>query len=218
MELIIIRHGESEADILNVHEGRADFPLTEKGKQQAKKLSHWIAANEGFDIILSSPLKRAKETARFISEKTKKPIKLVESLMEWDNGLLAGLSREEGKKRYPLPNGGRKPHHTNANTESIISFRARAETFLSELKEEYSFDAKICIVSHGGMINMLYRCLINLPMMTKHSISCGDTSIHKFILSDDNCHIQYLNRLEHLEEKLEDSLRKFEGFNKGNST
>ncbi|NBG88142.1 histidine phosphatase family protein [Isachenkonia alkalipeptolytica] len=200
MKLIIIRHGESEADILKVHEGRADFSLTNKEKQQAKLLSKWIASNEEFDVILSSPLKRAKETAAFIRDETGKRIVLVEDLMEWDNGLLAGLPREEAERKYPLPKDGRKPHHTNANTESMINFRARAETFLSRLKEEYPKDAEICMVSHGGMINMLYRSLLNLPMMTEHSISCGDTSIHKFMLSDGKCHIEYINRLGHLEE------------------
>ena len=38
MQILLIRHGESEADILHVHEGRADFELTEKGRQQVQKL------------------------------------------------------------------------------------------------------------------------------------------------------------------------------------
>ncbi len=76
----------------------------------------------------------------------------------------------------------------------------RAETFLSKLKEAYPKDAKLCIVSHGGMINMLYRSLLNLPMMTEQSISCGDTSVHKFVLSEGKCRIEYLNRLGHLED------------------
>ncbi|MDP4164007.1 MAG: phosphoglycerate mutase family protein, partial [Bacillota bacterium] len=38
MELLLIRHGQSEADLLGVHEGKADFPLTELGQQQAKKM------------------------------------------------------------------------------------------------------------------------------------------------------------------------------------
>ena len=37
MQILLIRHGESEADILNVHEGRADFELTEKGREQVQK-------------------------------------------------------------------------------------------------------------------------------------------------------------------------------------
>ncbi len=198
MYLIIIRHGESEADLLNVHEGRADFSLTDKGKRQAVLLSKWIAANEEFDVILSSPLKRAKETAEIISQETRNSIILVDELMEWDNGFLAGLTREKARIKYPLPEGGRKPHHTNANTESLINFRARAEAFLSKLKEAYPQDSQLCIVSHGGMINMIYRSLLNLPMMTEHSISCGDTSVHKFRLSKDGCHIEYINHLSHV--------------------
>ncbi|WP_241973191.1 histidine phosphatase family protein, partial [Bacillus cereus] len=38
MQILLIRHGESEADILNVHEGRADFELTKKGRQQVQRL------------------------------------------------------------------------------------------------------------------------------------------------------------------------------------
>lgn len=42
MRLLIIRHGESEADLLDVHEGRADFPLTERGHKQAKAMAEYI--------------------------------------------------------------------------------------------------------------------------------------------------------------------------------
>ena len=38
MQILLIRHGESEADILHVHEGRADFELTDKGRQQVQRL------------------------------------------------------------------------------------------------------------------------------------------------------------------------------------
>lgn len=42
MRLLIIRHGESEADILDVHEGRADFELTERGHRQAEAMSKYV--------------------------------------------------------------------------------------------------------------------------------------------------------------------------------
>ncbi|HSO59357.1 MAG TPA: phosphoglycerate mutase family protein [Paenisporosarcina sp.] len=42
MELLLIRHGESEADVLGVHEGRADFPLTELGEKQARRMATYI--------------------------------------------------------------------------------------------------------------------------------------------------------------------------------
>ena len=45
MKLLVIRHGESEADILNVHEGRADFELTERGHRQAEAMSEYVSEN-----------------------------------------------------------------------------------------------------------------------------------------------------------------------------
>ena len=55
MRILVIRHGESEADILNVHEGRADFNLTEKGNRQASAMDF-----ENFSVL-------HKETFPFFS-------------------------------------------------------------------------------------------------------------------------------------------------------
>ena len=45
MRIVVIRHGESEADILNVHEGRADYNLTEKGHTQARAMAEFVSKN-----------------------------------------------------------------------------------------------------------------------------------------------------------------------------
>ena len=201
MELIIIRHGESFGDINKVHEGRADLELTELGKEQAKKLSKWLLEHEKIDIIVSSPLKRARKTANFIQESFKTELVIDDSLMEWNNGLLAGVDRNEAEIKFPIPKGGRKPHHEHYETESEIHFRARAEMFISKLKENYFESDKICIVSHGGMINMLLKSLLNMPMITENSFTCGDTSINKLKVTDMGCRVHYLNRLNHLEGK-----------------
>lgn len=200
MKLLFVRHGESEADILGVHEGRADFSLTEKGHEQARRLSAWLKVNEDFNTVLASPLKRARQTAEHIAQATGAILTFDEQLMEWDNGLLAGMSRDEASLKYPLPEGGRKGHHKHANTESMIEFRARAEDFISRLKEAYPNEARICIVSHGGMINMLYQALLGLPMGSGMTIACGDTSVHRFEVKVNGCHTVYINRREHLGE------------------
>ncbi len=198
MNIIIIRHGESEADLLNVHEGRADFPLTKKGKEQAILLADWMLGNEVVDLIVASPLLRARSTAESIGERFGLNIIYDDDLMEWNNGLLAGLGREEADKLYPIPEGGKKPHHEFAESESMINFRARAEKFLSRMYEERSTVENICIVTHGGMSNMLYRSLMSLPMTSEHSISCGDTALSKYKVKDGCCHIEYINKSEHL--------------------
>lgn len=70
MILLLIRHGESEADLLNVHEVRADFELTQRGHEQAKKLAEFLAKHYHISKLYSSPLKRAKQTALHLYEST----------------------------------------------------------------------------------------------------------------------------------------------------
>ena len=69
MRIIVIRHGESEGDILNVHEGRADFNLTEKGHIQAEAMAEYVSKTYKIDKIYVSTLKRAVQTAKHLSEK-----------------------------------------------------------------------------------------------------------------------------------------------------
>lgn len=163
MNIIVIRHGQSEADILNVHEGRADFSLTELGCRQASAMANFISSNYKIDKIYSSPLKRASETAKLLSNCTDTPIIYEDELMEFNNGLLAGLSREEANERYPEPSV-RWPHTSMYGMESTIEFRSRAESILSKIISENDYDSIIAIVAHGGIINMLFRSFLELPL------------------------------------------------------
>lgn len=107
MEIVLIRHGESEADILGVHEGRADFPLTELGESQASKMAKYVANNFPPEMIISSPLRRASQTAFILQGGIGCELKIDDDLMEFNNGVLAGLAKEEAIIKYPIPKGGR---------------------------------------------------------------------------------------------------------------
>lgn len=201
MEILVVRHGQSVADLEDRHEGRADFELTELGCRQARYAAKWIKEHYEIDIILSSPLKRAAKTAEFISEATGADIIFNDELMEWNNGLLAGLYRSEAKERFPLPEGRRMPHDEFAQSESYINFRARAEMFWSKFIQEYGREennTRICIVSHGGMINMLFRSFMMLPVNTDSYINTGDTGIHLWEINGNERRIIFLNKQEHL--------------------
>ena len=197
--VLIIRHGQSEADLLKVLEGRADFHLTEKGLIQARLLSKWIEENENIDVLLSSTLKRAKETTEIICENSNFPVIFDEELMEWDNGKLAGLTKEEADEMYPIPPNGKSLHHTIANSESLISLRARAETVLSKILEKYDDESKICVVSHGGFINMFLRALLKLSNSNELFFYSSDTGRHKIVLDKEKRYCEYLNRTDHLD-------------------
>jgi len=200
MEVLVIRHGQSQADLEDRHEGRADFPLTDLGHKQARLLAAWVKEHYPPELIFSSTLQRAEATARFISEATWAPLQLEPELMEWNNGLLAGLTRQEAEQRFPLPPGGRRPHDTFAQTESYIEFRARAETFWSRFNHEYVLPGRfqrVALVSHG-MINQLFRCFLQLPVVCEVFLATGDTGVHLWRLEESRRAVIFSNRLDHL--------------------
>jgi len=198
MDILVIRHGQSEADILNVIEGRADFSLTELGHKQATKMAEWVNGYMKLDKIFASPLQRARQTAEKLSTATGVPIEFDENLMEWKNGLIAGLPFEEADKKYPKPNPY-FPHTVVYEQESDIEFRARAEIALSKIINENPPDSKIAIVSHGGMINRLFQSFLRLPTISDIGISSGDTGIHYWKISTGGRRVVFANSLVHLE-------------------
>ncbi len=197
MRILVIRHGESEADILNVHEGRADFNLTEKGHAQAKAMAEYVKEHYEVDRIYASTLKRAFQTATHLSEEVKIPIETDEKLMEFNNGLLAGLSWEEAAEKYPrIPD---LPLHESVyEQESKLEFRYRAEYMLSKIISENDKEATVVIVSHGGMINQLYHAFLKLPVETGMFFGTGDTGIHEWYLKEKDKYILRSNCTEHL--------------------
>jgi len=117
--------------------------------------------------------------------------------MEWKNGLIAGLTREEADKRFPLPDK-KFPHTAIYEQESMIDFRARAETALSKIINENPPDSKITVISHGGMINMLFRSFLKLPVNADVSVSSGDTGIHHWRIDGKRRIVIFVNSQDHL--------------------
>ncbi|WP_066390373.1 histidine phosphatase family protein [Neobacillus mesonae] len=198
MELLIIRHGQSEADLLGVHEGRADFPLTELGKEQAKRMAEYVAIHYPPDIILSSPLKRAQSTA-FILQKTV-GCELVEdpNLMEFNNGVLAGLSREVAAAKYPLPTNGRPAHIPIQDGESELDFRFRAERVFHKIIYNYREFDRVAVVSHGGLISNLLKAFLRQSPTNKFAFATGDTGFHLIEIKNERRIVKFLNNQEHL--------------------
>ncbi|MBR3818113.1 MAG: histidine phosphatase family protein [Clostridia bacterium] len=196
MKLLVIRHGESEADLLDVHEGRADFALTERGHRQAEAMANYVADNYNISKIYASTLIRAKQTAQHLSDKTGISIIFDENLMEFNNGLLAGLPRAVVREKYPevpdLP-----IDKAVYGQESQVEFRQRAENALSRIMNEAENDETIAVVSHGGMINQLYRSFFNMPVDCMYFFNTADTGIHIWSLTDRERRVIKANYDEH---------------------
>jgi 2,3-bisphosphoglycerate-dependent phosphoglycerate mutase len=200
MHLFLIRHGESMADLLDVYEGRADFDLTERGKKQAVQMSKYMKSHYNVTKIYSSPLMRASQTASFLAKEFHLPIYYEDDLMEFNNGLLAGLSRKEADEKYPkvkdLP-----INQAVYGQESKVEFRTRADRMLKKILTEENKDQDIVFVTHGGMINQLYDSILKIPVENNCFFLTGDTGIHIWIIDQQTVKIVTTNITNHLKDK-----------------
>ena len=192
MTILIIRHGESEADLLDVHEGRADFELTNRGHRQAEAMAAYVAENYKITRIYASTLRRAAQTARHLSDRTGVGVTFDPDLMEFNNGLLAGLTREEAARLYPevkdLP-----IDQAVYGQESQVEFRARAVKVLDQVLAENDPEVVVAIVSHGGMINQLYGAWLHTPIGENRFFCTSDTGIHIWKTTDSGSYIVCAN-------------------------
>ena len=149
MILYVARHGQTQWNSENKVCGRTDLPLTEVGFAQAEMLAEKAAGGK-LDMIISSPMLRARQTAQPAAERFGLEILVDERLIEQDYGIYEGADRSDpgflGNKRqfavrYP---GG----------ESMMDVAARVYSLLEELKVRYS-GKNILLVCHGGVCRLI---------------------------------------------------------------
>ena len=149
MKLYISRHGQTPWNVEDLICGRTDVPLTEVGQQQALRLAE-SALDKGIDVILCSPMLRARQTAQAVSDAIGVPIQIDERLIELDFGAFEGGSRfdpEFQRTRAQMPT--RYP-----GGESAFDLAHRVYSCLEEVKEKYA-GKTVLLVCHGGVCRMV---------------------------------------------------------------
>ncbi|MEW6716233.1 MAG: histidine phosphatase family protein [Chloroflexota bacterium] len=162
--LTLLRHGESLGNAKGYYQGQADFPLTDKGIEQSHALAKlWQAEGVEFDLAISSPLRRARQTAEIIAQTLSLPLEFEPLWMERDVGQISGLSREEAAKRFPRPNFIHLYQPLGIDGESLLETYLRAGRAIQSLMIRPP--GRYLIVSHGGILNMaLYHILGITPL------------------------------------------------------
>ncbi len=156
-----LRHGESVGNAEGLHQGQSDFPLTLKGQEQASALAErWVTARVCFDLIISSPLPRARQTAEIIAEALDVPLEFDPIWMERSNGRLAGMRPEEAAQLFPRP-GFINPYQAIGETgESQWEVYLRAGKAVQSLLRRPL--GRYLIVSHGVFLNMTFYAILGI--------------------------------------------------------
>lgn len=160
MVIYIIRHGETDWNTKRLLQGVTDIPLNQNGIEVARLTAEGLK-DVKFDIIFTSPLKRAKETAEIIRGSRKIPIIEDERLREIGFGPYEGLCCQ--KEGWNIPDPDFANFFTNPGNyvppeggESIRHLCKRASEFLNELVQNPEYQDKTVLLSgHGAVVKGL---------------------------------------------------------------
>lgn len=168
MKLYFVRHGESEANVLNIISNRGEkHGLTESGQAQSIRLAENLSTIHA-QKIYTSPLLRAVETAAILAGRLRLSYSITDALREWDCGEVEGKSDEESWRKHGeitdawLHLGQWEKHIPGG--ESLLDVRKRFMPFIQELISDTKDRARpLILVGHGGLfISMLPLLLMNL--------------------------------------------------------
>ena len=154
--IYFIRHARAVGNKNHILNGnRLDVPLTKKGRKQAQELVKFIKQRP--DVILSSPLKRARQTAYYFEKKYKLKAQIIKDLEEQDFGEWSGKDATKVKKIYPqnffsYPNNEKSNFIISCpNGESYSSLKKRAKKVLDFIKKNFK-NKVVFAFCHGVLI------------------------------------------------------------------
>lgn len=169
MKLYLVRHGETDQNKVKCLQGRSDIELNEYGRELARKTAEGLK-DVDFEMIFTSPLKRARETAEIIKRDRNIPLITEERIQEISFGAYEGLCY--GKEQYSIPdpdfmNFFNKPecYETPPAGESFEEILMRTGDFLRELAAKAEYRNKVILLStHGCALKALLANARNTPL------------------------------------------------------
>lgn len=160
--LYLMRHGQTDWNIVHKLQGRTDIPLNENGRQMAKEVCKTYQ-NIKIDKCFCSPLQRARETAELMLERRNIPIEMDDRLQEMSFGAFEGEENIFDNPDHPMFTLFKKPADYVAceGAEKLEELFARTGKFMREVViPELQNGKDVLIVGHGAMnlsiINRVY--------------------------------------------------------------
>ncbi len=207
MRAVLIRHGETAHNAEGRTLGRADVPLTERGRAQAAALARALSNDPygPFAAVYASPLQRALDTARPLAEVRGLEVRVEPRLIEMDIGALEDIGREELRERH----GGflrawlseRVAEVRMPGGETLVEVQERAWGALEALRERHG-DETIALVTHNFVILTLLCRALALPIShfrrLRHDVAAisvvdlapGRSTV---LAINDRCHLRELS-------------------------
>lgn len=203
--LIAIRHGETEWNSQGRFQGHLNSTLNAQGLAQAEALGGYLA-RERFDLLLSSDLGRALQTASAIAMRSGHEIVVEPRLRERRMGIFQGLTPAEVQARYPDEYARFKTHDPDyviPDGESMRQLLERSVACITELAARHA-GLTLAAVTHGGVLATLYRHARAMPLDTPRDFPLHNTGVNRFRHRLGAWQLQSWGEIGHLERTLDD--------------
>lgn len=162
MRILVVRHGRTDWNDEEKIQGTADIELNEVGKNQAE-VTRKKLENEKIDLIISSPLIRATQTAKIINKERGIEIILEDRIREREYGKYEGCKKEDFNFNDFWTYSKNLEYE---GSENIKDFFARVFNFFDDIKEKYK-EKTILLVIHGGVSLAIRAYFEGLPEENK---------------------------------------------------
>ena len=196
--IILVRHGETEWNKKHRMQGQVNIPLNENGLLQIRMVAERLK-NEKIDVIYSSPLSRAYQTAVEIAKEHSLDIIKDDSLKEISYGVLEGKDMDELKKSdLWIQRSKDKYHFKPVNGESYKDVSERAVNFVERIVEKHR-GKTILIASHSAFIKSLLIKLLDMDKTTTPHMRLHNTSITEIEFDNNAAVLKVLNDSNHID-------------------
>jgi len=199
-EFIFIRHGETDWNRQQRFQGQIDVPLNTTGHHQAARLAARLAQTP-HDLLFSSDLVRARETAAPLAAAWRLPVLPLPGLREQGFGILEGLDVPTIQSEHADLWAAWLVHQADfvlPGGESLRSFHRRVLDTVTRLAVEHP-GHRLAVVTHGGVLDMLWRTAHALPLDGRRDCEIPNTGINELHWRDGRLAIERWADVAHLD-------------------
>lgn len=194
-EIVFIRHAQSQANADGVWNGQAEGPLSEEGEASldllGKRLSEWE-----FDLVVSSPLSRARRTAEAFAD----DVRIMDDLVEIDLGRWEGMEFAEVAERHADELAqvlNSRTHPMGDTGESLTDLANRATAAVDAVFDSLGEDQKAAVVTHGGFLQAVLRPHLPGESRRVHAFT-ANTALNRIVLHWERKRMASFNDTGHL--------------------
>ncbi len=163
MKLFCVRHGETVYNLEGRVQGQFDSELSLLGRKQCEAVANALAGRP-CDVVIASPLRRARETARYVADKLQVALEFEPRLMEINAGIFQGHIWHELAERFPHEFSqwrSNDPDYQIPHGESRRELMQRTSEALHEIRS--AGHKNVMVVSHGGALASAFKALFGIP-------------------------------------------------------